>query len=148
MSGRGNRLFVLVVSALVVATLVGIASVVLTARPTACSYLGEVSDFAPNTVTRPACAPVFVVMNGEHRQVFLALTPHLAGEPLFWDAPTNTFTFRGHGERFSPTGMIIEGPATRPLWECPVEVRGRQLWIKAGSGATPNDIGVACKHGG
>jgi Rieske Fe-S protein len=64
---------------------------------------------------------------------------------MFWDAETGTFYNPGHGERFSMTGAVLSGPAQRRLWECPLEERGDQLWIRAPAGADATAIIAVCK---
>jgi Rieske Fe-S protein len=64
---------------------------------------------------------------------------------MFWDAETGTFHNPGHGEDVSMTGTVLSGPAPRGLWECPLEERGDEVWIRATSGANAVTIIAPCK---
>jgi hypothetical protein len=144
------------------AFLLSACGALLPADPTDCAFLGRVGTFAPETVTRAACAPVYVVQHDGALTVFLARTPHLDGEGLQWMTAAEesinpspgavlsadgTFWSFAHGERFDVTGAIAEpGPASRELWECPSEVRGNQLWVEGPPDASVDEIVTICKR--
>lgn len=133
----------------VILALVG--SVLLFRAPDSCAYLGQLDEFPPGSVTRIDCVPAFVVVLPGDTQptVFLAQTPHLEREILSWDPDSSTFYAPTHGERFDIRGEILDGPASRPLWKCPTEVRGgRQVWIRGGEHATRDELWSICKGNG
>lgn len=46
-----------------------------------------------------------------------------------WDAATTQAWCPCHGSRFAPSGLVIHGPAERPLTAFPVGRRGDSLWV-------------------
>lgn len=113
--------------------------------PTDCAFLGRTGDFPSGSVVAPRCAPVYVVTVGTRRTVFLDRVPHLPGERMRWDPASGTFYSPSHGERFSQAGAVLDGPASRPLWTCPLEERGDQLWLRMPPGADPELIVAVCQ---
>ena len=109
-----------------------------------CQDLGRLKSFRPDTVSFVSCVPAFVVTAGPEPVVFLALTPHLAGEPLRWDERRRVFYSPFHGEQFDSSGHLLSGPARRDLWRCPVAVRNGELWIAVPGGTRSEDVKNAC----
>jgi hypothetical protein len=149
----------LVLAAVAVGLLAGCSF--LPSDPTACAFLGHPGTFAPETVTRARCAPVYVVNHEGGLTVFLARTPHLDGETLQWQtsggesvnpspgavlSTDGTFWSFAHGERYDLSGVGIEGPVSRPLWRCPTETRGNQLWIANAMDASADEIVAICQR--
>jgi Rieske Fe-S protein len=110
-----------------------------------CQNLGHVKSFPPDTVSFVSCVPAFVVVTAsEEPIVFLARTPHLAGESLRWDARNRVFYSPLHGERFDVLGRLLSGPALRDLWRCPVTINSEELWIVVSEGTSSEDVKKAC----
>jgi Rieske Fe-S protein len=118
-------------------------------EPSNCAYLGRESAFQTNTVTEVDCAHVFVVHTPQlGLRAFLVETPHLAHEGLVWDAKTGTFYSPAHGERFAIDGGVLDGPAQRPLWECPLARRGSEVWVAGSPDADRDEIRQECMGAG
>ena len=149
-------------STILAALALAVAATACSSEPP-CADLGPVSDYRLDTVTRTPCIDAFVVNDAGAFSVFLASSMHLENEGLRWEPDgeetvtqfssplpgeplplTGTFYNPMHGERFAIDGSVLEGPASAPLWSCPIETRDGELWIKARDGSDAATITALC----
>ena len=103
-----------------------------------CEVIGAVQQFPDNSVSFVKCVPAFVVHGvGADFAVYVARSPHLANEPLQWDATRRVFVSPLHGETYDVRGRHLSGPGGPALWRCPSDIRSGLLTIEA----PPNALG-------
>jgi len=141
---RPTRRLATLLAALGVVGITALLTWTVTRNAKPCQDLGDVKSFRGDTVSFVSCVPAFVVRTAPEPVVFLARTPHLAGEPLRWDAQRRVFFSPLHGERFDVSGHLLSGPALRDLWRCPVAVRDGELWIVVPDGTRSENVKRAC----
>ncbi len=140
-AGRFLLRILLLVAPLVLALVFGFA--ISHQRMDSCADLGDVAEFPRGSVTLVSCVPAYVVGSSGNPVVLFARSPHLPNEPLEWDPERQLFVSTAHGEAFDLNGRVVNGPAVGDMWECPSEVRAKDLFIVTPS-ASPTDFAHAC----
>ncbi len=90
---------------------------------------GLVSDFAPGSVTQIKAGRFFLYRLDDGR--FLALyqkCTHL-GCSVPWVEAENQFHCPCHGSLYDKTGVVLGGPAPRPMDIFPVVVKNNEVWV-------------------
>lgn len=103
--------------------------------PRDCRDLGSLDQYTMGSVSRVDCFPGYVVRRPEATYVLLAFSPHLEGETVSWANARQAFVSPSHGEMFDASGVLINGPAYRDMWRCPIAVEGNRLIIEHGTSA-------------
>jgi cytochrome b6-f complex iron-sulfur subunit len=91
-------------------------------------YAGKVEEFAINSVNRILAGRFFIARSEEG---FLALwqkCPHL-GCAVPWVEEEGQFHCPCHGSLFDRNGVVLGGPAPRPLDTFQVSIRSGEVWV-------------------
>jgi Rieske Fe-S protein len=95
--------------------------------------LGDLSDFIPGSVTIVKDRGVAVVRGTGGGFRCLSITCTHSGCLLGFNASEDRFECPCHGSQFSRKGVVLHGPATKPLQPKPIEVRSDgSVWAAAG----------------
>lgn len=114
-----------------------------------CEVIGAVQTFPENSVSFVKCIPAFVVHGvGADFAVYVARSPHLANEPLQWDATRRVFFSPLHGETYDVRGRHLSGPGGPALWRCHSKIRSGLLTIEAPPNASSESLAEICETRG
>lgn len=94
-------------------------------------YAGRVEEFPPGSVSHVLAGRCYIVRTP---QGFLALwqrCTHL-GCSVPWVEEADDFHCPCHGSLFDRLGLVLGGPAPRPLDVFPVIIRSGEVWVDTG----------------
>ncbi len=93
-------------------------------------YAGRLMDFEIDTVTRVPAARGYVVRTAAGLLAVKQTCTHL-GCAVQWNAAADRFQCHCHGSEFDHHGVVLDGPAPRPLDVLPLSMTNDEIWIDA-----------------
>jgi cytochrome b6-f complex iron-sulfur subunit len=93
-------------------------------------YAGRLIDFEIDTVTRVQAARGYVVRTEAGLLAMKQTCTHL-GCAVQWNADADRFQCHCHGSEFDRHGVVLDGPAPRPLDVLPISLADDEVWIDA-----------------
>ena len=94
-------------------------------------YAGKVDEFPKGSVTHIESARAYIVRTEEGMLSLWQRCTHL-GCAVPWEESQDRFHCPCHGSLFDKTGVVIGGPAPRPLDTFTLEIKKDEVWIDTG----------------
>lgn len=91
-------------------------------------YAGKVNEFPINSVSYILKGRFYLIHNEDGILAMWQKCTHL-GCAVPWEETDNNFHCPCHGSIFTPEGIVVSGPAPRPLDLFQVEIRGDEIWV-------------------
>lgn len=91
-------------------------------------YAGKVDEFPVGSVTRVEPARAYIVRTEQGMLALWQRCTHL-GCAVPWVEQQVEFHCPCHGSLFNPVGVVLDGPAPRPLDTFPLLIKEDEVWI-------------------
>ncbi|GAB4147142.1 MAG: hypothetical protein Fur0046_25290 [Cyanobacteria bacterium J069] len=93
--------------------------------------LSQLAQAGDRLDTQVGTAPITLVKKPDSGDLIAIsrVCPH-AGCTVEWRSETTLFACPCHNSLFSPTGEVVQGPATQPLATYPVKVEGETILVQ------------------
>ena len=104
---------------------------------------GKVNEFAPGSMSHIQTGRFYLyrLENGNFLAMWQRCT-HL-GCSVPWIPAENQFHCPCHGSLYNAEGVVIGGPAPRPLDYFPVSIKGDEVWVDTGKPMERSDFNMS-----